>query len=201
VALVKRKTDEERALAAQVREQRQREEEARRRTEAIEKTRRAFYGTPAGRARQAFESGDQVFQYAIDVMSQQAIIVAMVGSRTSAKTTDPSVILNSVCAEGWDLVNGSFVFVEQGMQSRDKFMSSGQNVAIKGTTAGYYLFKRCEANRRETGNPWEAEFTLDEDEELVCTECGAPTTPEATACDNCGTVFDVEDVDTQLAQD
>jgi hypothetical protein len=87
-----------------------------------------FYTTPAGRAREAFENGDQVFQYAIDVMSQQAIIVAMVGSRTSAKTTDPSVILNSVCAEGWELVNGSFVFVEQGQQSRDKFMSSGQNV-------------------------------------------------------------------------
>src|SRR3954447_24130582 len=30
----------------------------------------------------------------------------------------------------------------------DKFMSSGQNVAIKGMTVGYYLFKRCAANRR-----------------------------------------------------
>lgn len=44
-------------------------------------------------------------------------------------------------------MNGSFVFVEKGQQSRDKFMSSGQNVAIKGETVGYYLFKRCEANR------------------------------------------------------
>lgn len=26
-------------------------------------------------------------------------------------------------------------------------MASGQNVAIKGEVVGYYLFKRCEANR------------------------------------------------------
>jgi hypothetical protein len=53
------------------------------------------------------------------------------------------------------LVNGSFVFVEEGQQSRDKFMSSGQNVAIKGTTVGYYLFKRSEANRQQPlPEPW-----------------------------------------------
>jgi hypothetical protein len=66
----------------------------------------------------------------------------MVGDTTSTKTTDLSSVLNSVSREGWDLVNGSFVFVEQGQESRDKFLASGQNVAIKGTTVGYYLFKR-----------------------------------------------------------
>jgi hypothetical protein len=72
----------------------------------------------------------------------------MVGSTTNQRTSDPVWVLNSVCREGWELVNGSFVFVEQGQQSRDKFMSSGQNVAIKGEVVGYYLFKRCDANRR-----------------------------------------------------
>ena len=48
-------------------------------------------------------------------------------------------------------MNGSFVFVHEGSQSRDKFMSSGQNLAVKGTTVGYYLFRRCEVNRREVG--------------------------------------------------
>ena len=86
-------------------------------------------------------------------MSQQAIIVAMVGSNTTQKTTDPLAVVNSVCREGWELVNGSFVFVEQGQQSRDRFLASGQNVAIKGTTVGYYLFKRCEANKLETADP------------------------------------------------
>jgi hypothetical protein len=28
-------------------------------------------------------------------------------------------------------------------------MSSGQNVAIKGTTVGFYLFRYCPENRRE----------------------------------------------------
>jgi hypothetical protein len=46
------------------------------------------------------------------------------------------------------LVNGDFVFVMQGQQSRDKFMSSGQNVAVAGTVMGYYPFKRNEANRQ-----------------------------------------------------
>lgn len=32
-------------------------------------------------------------------------------------TTDPSEIVNAVVGEGWDLVNGSFVFVEQGRQA------------------------------------------------------------------------------------
>ena len=79
-------------------------------------------------------------------MSQDAVIVKMVGSTTTKQTSDPVDVLNSVCREGWELITGSFVFVEEGQQSRDKFMSSGQNVAIKGSVIGYYLFKRCEAN-------------------------------------------------------
>jgi hypothetical protein len=111
------------------------------------KAREAFARTPVGQSAAAFEHGDLVFQYAHDVMSQEAIIVAMVGSATRRKTTDSSEILNSVCRQGWELVNGSFVFVVQGEQSRDKFMSSGQNVAVKGSTVGYYLFRRCPENR------------------------------------------------------
>lgn len=110
--------------------------------------RRAYEASPPGQARAAFARGDQVFQCAFDVMKQEAIVVAMVGSTTSKKTSDPSEILNLVCAEGWNLITGSFVFVEQGQQSRDKFMSSGQNVAIKGMTMGYYLFRRCPDNRK-----------------------------------------------------
>ena len=59
---------------------------------------------------------------------------------------------------GWELVNGDFVFVQEGQQSRDKFMSSGQNVAVKGKVLGNYLFKRCEANRVESDS-WTARAT------------------------------------------
>jgi hypothetical protein len=72
-------------------------------------------------------------------------MVSMVGSTTNRSSSDPSEILNAVAREGWELVNASFVFREQGQQSRDKFLSSGQNVAIKGTTVGYYAFRRAQA--------------------------------------------------------
>ena len=137
MALFKSKTPEEQAQEAAEKARKQAENEQ-----------RLFWESPIGRARIAFERGDLVFQHEADVMSQQAIIVAMVGSATSKKTADPVEVLNAVCREGWDLLSGDFVFVEEGQQSRDKFMSSGQNVAIKGRTVGYYLFKRCEANRR-----------------------------------------------------
>jgi len=37
--------------------------------------------------------------------------------------------------------------VVQGEESRDKFLSSGQNVAVKGETRGYYIFRRDEGKR------------------------------------------------------
>jgi hypothetical protein len=154
MAMLRRKTEEEKAAAAKRKEQERRLAAERKRVETVEKAKQEFFRTPAGRARLAYDDGDHVFQYSLDVMSQQAIIVSMVGSTTSKTTNDPVAILNSVCHEGWELVNGSFVFVHEGQQSRDKFMSSGQNVAVKGATVGYYLFRRCQANRRETTNPW-----------------------------------------------
>jgi hypothetical protein len=67
---------------------------------------------------------------------------------TGIASTDPAAILNSVCNEGWELVNGSFVFHELGSESRDKFLASGQDIAVKGTVIGYYVFRRCEENKR-----------------------------------------------------
>lgn len=166
MALISKKTPEQRAIEAGVKEQerevqQQRREQAaaeqqvRERAQRREQVRQAFFATPAGQARLAFEQGDHVFQHSIDVMKQKAIVIAMVGSATSKETTDPVAILNSVCNEGWELLSGSFVFVEEGQQSRDKLGSSGQNIATKGTTIGYYLFRRSEASRRETTDPWE----------------------------------------------
>lgn len=148
MALLKKKTPEEAAAEAAAKEQARLAAEDRKRQAQLEKERQAFEQSPAGRARAAFRKGDHVFQFSIDVMNQKAVIVAMVGGTTTQRTSDPVDVLNSVCREGWDLVNGSFVFVEQGQESRDKFMSSGQNVAVKGEVVGYYLFKRCEANRQ-----------------------------------------------------
>src|SRR6202035_4164439 len=95
----KKKTPEQRAIEAGIKEQKREEEQQRR-----EQVRNAFFATPAGQARLAFERGDHVFQCSIDAM----------------KTRDPVAALNCVCNEGWELLSGSFVFVEEGQQSRDK---------------------------------------------------------------------------------
>jgi hypothetical protein len=101
-----------------------------------------FGESPPGQARIAYERGDSIFQFSLDVMSQQGWLLISTGSATTKTTRDPSDVLNAVHGEGWDLVTGSFVFVEEGQHSRDKFMTSGQHVATKGTTVGYYLFNR-----------------------------------------------------------
>lgn len=158
MALISRKTEDEKAAEQRTRATEQDARRRRQQEEEATRKRLLFFDTPAGRARAAFERGDQVFQYSANVMLQKAIIVAMVGSNTSRRTADPSEILNSVCNEGWDLVSGSFVFVETGQQSRDKFLASGQNVAVSGATIGYYLFRRAEGNKLDTAaEPWAAD--------------------------------------------
>jgi hypothetical protein len=67
-------------------------------------------------------------------------------------------------------VNGSFVFLELGSESRDKFLASGQQVAVKGSVLGYYLFKRCDANKRELQMPWEVATPDDSQAELAAPE-------------------------------
>jgi hypothetical protein len=167
---MQKKTPEQQAAEAAAKEAEQAEALARRTAEAAEakvrkdaaqreKQRKAFFESPAGQARLAFERDDVVFQSSFDVMNQSAIIVSMIGSDTKQSTSDPAYVLNRICREGWDLVTGSFVFIEQEQESRDKFMSTGQNVAIKGKTVGYYLFKRCPENRREFRHSWETADT------------------------------------------
>ncbi len=96
-----------------------------------EKRRAEFERSPTGLARAAFERGYQVFQLSYDVTSQKPVIVAMDGNTVEAESADSNVILNSVCDEGWDLVTGSLLFLEQGQQR-----------------VGYYLFRRCPDNKR-----------------------------------------------------
>jgi hypothetical protein len=155
MAFIQKKTPEERARKAAIKEQGQREAAARREAERREKERQAFERTPAGQARAAFERGDHVFQYSIDVMNQQSIVHSMAslaptGVKTKTRSKDPTGVLNSVCDEGWELVNGSFVFLEEGETSRKQALSSKVQSSVKGTVVGYYLFRRCEANKGAT---------------------------------------------------
>jgi hypothetical protein len=148
-----RKTPEEKAAHAA---QKQSGKEAK----AREKLRQSFYASPAGQARLAFESGAKVFQYETNVRSMRAVVRPIgLGSSATGKLSPlargPVDALNAVCNEGWELITGSFVFVETGQQSRSKALSSGQQVATSGTVDGYYLFRRNEANKEDLVDPWE----------------------------------------------
>ncbi|MGI5179518.1 hypothetical protein ACQEVZ_24625 [Dactylosporangium sp. CA-152071] len=107
-----------------------------------EQERQAFEASPQGLARAAYARGDLVLQTSFEIGSQQAIVAVMMAAFSVGKTADPSAILNAVASEGWDLVNGSVVFVQTGQESRDKFLASGQQVAVAGATIGYYLWRR-----------------------------------------------------------
>lgn len=151
--MLKRQSDEEKEAkrldkelrkAAESTAKAEREEEQR-----VERERQAFLASPAGQARTAFDRGDRLFQFEIDVKNTKAVVIPMGAATTQTSSTDPVEILNSVCHEGWDLVNGSFVFHELGSESRDKFLASGQNIAVKGTVIGYYVFRRCDENKKQ----------------------------------------------------
>ena len=153
---LRRATPDEKAARERQRAEQGRQRVGEQEAAARKKTREDFFRSPAGEARIAYETGAHVFQFPLDVLKTQAVVVAMVGAYAKpTATTDPSAILNSVCNEGWELVNGSFVFVELGSESRDKFWTSGQQIAVKGSIIGYYLFKRCEHNKMQTVDPWE----------------------------------------------
>jgi hypothetical protein len=136
----------------------------------FEYTWNGFWASPPGVARQAFNNGDHVFQYEIDILNHEAITRAMVGSSTRIAKLDPSAVLNAVCREGWELVNGSFVFVQ----------AEG---GLRETLLGCYLLKRCEENR-ET-----------ETEEQLARRLGwsptafDPAANGAVSCPECAAVF------------
>lgn len=152
----------------------------RKEAEERERQRQAFLASPAGLARTAFDRGDRLFQFVIDVSYTSPVVIPMVGATTTTRSTDPVAILNSVCNEGWDLVNGSFVFHELGSESRDKFLASGQNIAVKGTVVGYYLFKRCPENKVASQESWNVPVM-----ERSCPHCGTRMNAAATLCPQC----------------
>ena len=148
MGLFKQMTPEEQVAADAEKTRKQAAAEQQRAEMQAQREHELFLASPQGQARTAFDAGDALFQVDFPVMKQKAEVVAMVGAFNSAKTNDSTQILNDIVGEGWDLVTASFVFVVQGEESRDKFMSSGQNVAVKGETRGYYVFRRDESKKR-----------------------------------------------------
>lgn len=126
-------------LKKDVREQRAREKEQRRALLTIEAKKDAFALSPAGRARRAFERGQRLFQYELELGEREPLEIPGVDGEPARATSDPVDILNSVVAEGWKLETGTFFFVE-----------------ARGSAIGCYLFKRSKKRRLATTDPWES---------------------------------------------
>jgi hypothetical protein len=144
-----RKTAEEKEAAREVRERqqaaaheaRQREQEQRR----VAAEEAAFDASPPGQARIAKQAGQRFFQLVMPIENVDRTVLAKISHEMNTRVKDTSdavgAVLTAVEDEGWELFEAGFVFRETGGASRDKFLASGQQIAVIGDTLGIYLFK------------------------------------------------------------
>lgn len=94
-------------------------------------------------AQMAHQAGHTIFQYVDLIEATKAVVTPMVGvSTTSRKKRDRFLpIIQLIEEQGWELIHAGYVFQETGSESRDKFLASGQQVAVSGHVLGIYLFR------------------------------------------------------------
>lgn len=103
----------------------------------VESRKRAFFESPAGRARLSFGQKHRVFQFQLDLGRPETFVIPGVEGTAPLATNDPVDILNSVVVEGWKLVAGTFEYAE-----------------MRGGAVGFYLFKRSKKRQRKMNDPW-----------------------------------------------
>jgi hypothetical protein len=123
-------------ISSDAREQRAREREQLKQQLWVEAQREAFFQTPAGRARLAFERGQHLFQYELELDRVEPTLIPGHVGAAGRTSEDPVDILNSVVVEGWKLVDGKFFYAE------------GRGVF------GLYLFRRSKKRRQRMNEPW-----------------------------------------------
>jgi hypothetical protein len=106
-----------------------------------------MYSQERATAQEAFARGDEVLQLAIP-LDQQSGQVGPDGGYTSSQNWEVSSELNQVVNQGWSLLSAAVVFVPTSQVSRDKFVTSGQQLAVSGQVVGYYVFTRDETKKR-----------------------------------------------------
>ena len=103
----------------------------------VEARKRAFFESPAGRARVSFGQKHRLFQFELDLSGSETFVIPNVEGAAPVATSDPVDILNSVVAEGWKLVTGTFEYAD-----------------MRGDAVGFYLFKRSKKRQRKMNDPW-----------------------------------------------
>lgn len=100
--------------------------------------------SPLGRAEAAFAAGHRFFEIQLDVgLTQGSATFGEV--RGAEQRSDAHLgVLGQIEEAGWRLEHAGYVFVETGQESTDKFITTGQRIAVTGKTVGIYLFRRLE---------------------------------------------------------
>ena len=62
-------------------------------------------------------------------------------------------LLGRIELAGWRLEHANWVYVQTGQNSRDKFLSTGQQVVVTGEVIGIYLFRRDEERGQRIERP------------------------------------------------
>lgn len=109
----------------------------------------AFLRSPVGRATAARSEGAGFFHVELEMSevgrSNLDLLVGYSGAPgVERKRAGHGDVLAQVEDVGWRLEHVGYVYVETGQVSRDKLLSSGQQVATLGKTVGHFLFRRAE---------------------------------------------------------
>jgi hypothetical protein len=106
-----------------------------------QKRREEWLKTPLGLATTAKESGNGFFELELEIGSSNRSVSFGTADFGKHKKSDFTGLLSQIEDIGWNLQHVGYYFMTTGETSRDKFLASGQNVAVKGKTMGVYLFR------------------------------------------------------------
>lgn len=125
------------------------EEAKRRQAKELAREKEAYQNgtSPTGAAHQAYERGDGYLELELDFRATGSSSVytrnldgsGLLGGAVTSRGND---LLSQIEAEGWTLTHVDYVYVPISEDSRDIFLRSGQQTAIRGKIVGAYLFKR-----------------------------------------------------------
>ena len=109
----------------------------------------AFLRSPVGRATGARAEAAGFFHVELEMSEVGRSNLDLLGGYSGApgverKRAGHGGVLAQIEDVGWRLEHVGYVYVETGQVSRDKLLSSGQQVATLGKTVGHFLFRRAE---------------------------------------------------------
>mgnify|MGYP006294413323 CR=1 FL=1 len=105
-----------------------------------------WLSSPVGQAATAKERGDGFFEIELEVGQHSGSVSFGMTAQGSYRRQGFTGLLSDIEAQGWQLEHVGYYFMPTSETSRDKFMSTGQNVAISGKSMGVYLFRNADDN-------------------------------------------------------